>query len=303
MGFKKVGVFFGGLSSEREVSLLSGRAVAAGLRRSGFDVVEIDVNREVDLRLRESGVEAVFIALHGRLGEDGTVQGLLEMRGIPYTGSGVTASAVAMDKHLTRTLLAASNVPVADGMLLHHKDERKLPSRWSLPVVVKPAAEGSSVGVSIAKTDAELAAGLDKAFQMSKRVLVEKFVAGKEVQVAILDEKILGSIEIEPIGEFYDYEAKYTKGGAVHHLPPRISNELNARCCTLAKQAYDAVGCAGLARIDLIAPKEGTPVVLEINTIPGMTELSLAPEIAAYAGISFDELVTLIMNSARLHGQ
>ncbi len=303
MGFKRVGVLLGGLSTEREVSLSSGRAVAAGLSRSGFEVVEIDADRDVDLRIREAGVEAVFIALHGRLGEDGTVQGLLEMRGVPYTGSGVTASAVAMDKHLTRTLLRAADIPIADGMLLCKTDERKLPAGWSLPVVIKPASEGSSVGVSIAKTEAELVAGFEKAFATSSRVLVEKFVPGKEVQVAILDEKILGAIEIEPLREFYDYEAKYTEGGARHHIPPRISPELNEHCCASAKRAYDAVGCAGLARIDLIAPAQGTPVVLEINTIPGMTELSLAPEIAAHAGISFDELVTLIMNRATLHGQ
>lgn len=301
MGFKKVAVLLGGMSSEREVSLASGRAVAAGLRRSGFDVVEIDVTHEPDKKLRDSGVEAAFIALHGKFGEDGAVQGLLEMCRIPYTGSGVCASAVAMDKSLTRALAAAVGIPMAKGVLLKATDERALPPGWSLPVVVKPPADGSSVGVSIVKTPEAFSASLEKAFETKDRMLVEQFVAGREIQVAILDEKVLGAVEIEPLGEFYDYEAKYTPGGAVHHIPPRVSEALTKKCRDTARQAYDAIGCAGLARVDLIAPPDGPPILLEVNTIPGMTELSLAPEIAAAAGISFDELVKAAMNRATLH--
>lgn len=303
MGFQKVGVLLGGLSSEREVSLASGRAVAAGLRRSGFEVVEIDVDHHLDEQLRRAGVEAVFIALHGKWGEDGTVQGLLEMCRIPYTGSGVTASAVAMDKHLTRSLLAAGGIPVAEGMLLRRGDPVSLPPDWSLPVVVKPPAEGSSVGVSIPKTEEAFRGEVEKALRTSHRVLVEQFVSGKEIQVAILDDRVLGAVEIEPLREFYDYTAKYTEGGAIHHVPPRISARLNDACCALAQKAYNMLGCAGLARIDLIASEDTSPIVLEINTIPGMTELSLAPEIAAHAGMSFDVLVSTLMNGARLHGQ
>ena len=301
MGFKKVGVLLGGLSSEREVSLASGRAVAAGLRRSGFEVVEIDADRDLDKRLREADVEAVFIALHGKWGEDGTVQGLLEMRGIPYTGSGVTASAAAMDKHLTRSLLSAAGIPTADGFLLGPNDPITLPNGWSFPVVVKPPTEGSSVGVSIAKSQTDFAQAVGQQRPTSPRILIERFVSGKEVQVAILGDRILGAVEIEPLREFYDYIAKYTEGGAIHHIPPRISEELSARCNETAKRAYDALGCAGLARIDLIASEATAPIVLEINTIPGMTELSLAPEIAAAAGMPFDALVTEIMNRATLH--
>ena len=301
MGFHKVGVLLGGLSSEREVSLASGQAVAEGLRRSGFEVVEIDVDRDLDRRLREADVEAVFIALHGKWGEDGTVQGLLEMRGIPYTGSGVTASAAAMDKHLTRSLLRAAGIPTADGFLLGSNEPIQLPEGWSFPVVVKPPAEGSSVGVSIAKNTADFVRAVDTLRPTSRRVLIERFVAGKEVQTAVLGERILGAVEVEPLREFYDYEAKYTEGGAIHHIPPRISEELSARCSETAKLAYDALGCAGLARIDLIASEGTEPIVLEINTIPGMTELSLAPEIAAAAGMPFDALVTEIMNRATLH--
>jgi len=206
-----------------------------------------------------------------------------------------------MDKHVTRSLLAASGVPVAKGMLLTGKDPQTLPEGWSLPVVVKPPAEGSSVGVSIAKTEDDFRTAVEGGIKKSGRVLVEAFVPGKEIQVAILDEQILGAIEIEPLREFYDYTAKYTEGGAVHHIPPRISEPLSTACAALAKRAYDALGCAGLARIDLIASEDREPIVLEVNTIPGMTELSLAPKIAAHADISFDELVTTIMNRAKLH--
>jgi D-alanine-D-alanine ligase len=302
MGFRKVGVLLGGMSAEREVSLAGGRAVANGLRRAGFEVVEIDVSKDLDRDLRAADVEAVYIVLHGRLGEDGTVQGMLEMMGIPYTGSSVTASAVAMNKVLTRNLLAAGGVRVAEGAVLS-SGERKLPRGFEVPVVVKPVDEGSSVGVSVVHSAGEVETALEAAFACSKRVLIERFVAGAEVQVAILNGRSLGAIEIEPKRQFYDYKAKYEEGGAVHHLPPRISSERTDECIGLALEAYSIVECSGLARIDLIVPEKGSPVVLEVNTIPGMTELSLAPEIAAHAGIPFDELVAEVMNSATLHSQ
>ncbi len=301
MRFKKVGVLMGGKSSEREVSLASGKAVANGLKRLGYEVCEIDAALDLDKQIRQSGIEAAFIALHGKLGEDGTVQGLLEIMGVPYTGSGVTASAVAMDKHLTKTVLNAAGIPLASGILLNQNTSFTLPKGWSFPVVVKPADDGSSVGVSIARTEEAFKIALQKAFEISKKVLIEKFVAGKEIQVAVLNNKVLGSIEIEPMGEFYDYKAKYTKGGAIHHLPARIEKATNEKCMEIAQNAYQALECFGLARIDLIVPPSESPIVLEVNTIPGMTELSLAPEIAAHAGMSFDELVSAVMESARLH--
>jgi D-alanine-D-alanine ligase len=300
MNYKKVGVLMGGLSAEREVSLESGSAIAAGLRQRGYEVVEIDVDQSLDVRLRESGVEAVYIALHGRYGEDGTVQGMLEMMKIPYTGSPVTASAVSMDKQLTRILVAAAGLPVANGAVLNNGQDA-LPPHLSLPVVIKPVTEGSSVGVSIAKTEADFATGLATAFGCADRVLIETFIEGREIQVALLDGEVLGAIEIEPNREFFDYEAKYTEGGANHHIPPRVPESVVKTCTDFAKVAYDTLACAGLARIDLIVPEEETPVILEVNTSPGMTVYSLAPEIAAHAGISYEELVDRIMRNATLH--
>ncbi len=300
MRFKKVGVLLGGMSQEREVSLASGRAVAAGLRRAGFEVVEIDARRDADQRIRDAGVEAVYIALHGRFGEDGTVQGMLEMMGIPYTGASVTASAIAMDKALTRDLLGAGGVTVAQGVVIED-GERALPAGFEPPVVVKPVNEGSSVGVSVVRTEEEVEGALELAFSCSRRVLLERFVKGAEVQVAVLNHAPLGAIEIEPTRKFYDYKAKYEQGGAIHHIPPRISPARTTECIALAVKAYRVIGCVGLARIDLIVPESGAPVVLEVNTSPGMTELSLAPEIAQHAGLSFHDLVAKVMESATLH--
>ena len=300
MRYKRVGVLFGGSSAERDVSLASGRAVATGLKEAGYDVVEIDVGRALDKQLRESAVEAVFVALHGKRGEDGTVQGMLEMMGIPYTGSPVTPSAIAMDKQLTRDLLTGAGLPVPQGCVLKNR-EMRLPEGFALPVVIKPVAEGSSVGVSIAKTDAELRRGFETAYASSHRILVESFVSGTEIQVAVMDGVAIGAVEIEPNREFYDYEAKYTAGGANHYVPPRIEKRLVDHCIRLATQAFDTLACAGLARIDLIAPADRTPVILEVNTSPGMTEFSLCPEIAAHAGIPFSAFVDKIMQGARLH--
>lgn len=300
MNYRNIAVLYGGLSNEREVSLAGGKAVAGGLRRAGFQVTEIDVDRDLPERLREARVEAAYIVLHGRFGEDGTVQGLLELMRIPYTGSSVAASAITIDKHLTRQILAGAGLPVAEGVVLH-EPSLTLPPGWTVPVVVKPVNEGSSVGVSVVRNADQVAGALSTAFGCSRRVLVERYVPGIEVQVAVLDGEVLGAIEIEPKREFYDYKAKYEAGGAVHHIPPRIPEDRAEQCRELGLTAYCAVGCAGLARIDLILPNTGDPIILEVNTSPGMTELSLAPEIAAHAGIPFDDLVVRVMNAATLH--
>jgi D-alanine-D-alanine ligase len=300
MKYRKVAVLMGGSSKEREVSLASGRAVAAGLVRAGFEVVEIDTEKDPVARILEAGVEAVYIALHGRFGEDGTLQGLLELIRMPYTGSSLVASAVSMDKQLTRDLLKAAGLPVAQGVVLE-KEARALPTGWEVPLVVKPVNEGSSVGVSVVGRAADMEDALATAFALCPRVLVERFVEGKEVQVALLNDRVLGAIEIEPLRVFYDYQAKYEEGCAIHHIPPRISDAERDLVLDLGARAYRAVGCAGLARVDLILPQTGDPVILEVNTSPGMTELSLAPEIAAHAGLPFDTLVAEVMNSATLH--
>jgi len=289
------------MSAEREVSLSSGAAVADGLSRSGFDVVSIDVTRELDRQLREAAVEAVFVALHGRWGEDGTVQGLLEILQIPYTGSPVLASALAMDKAQSRALFTAAGLPMAPAIVLESTADRDALARVSLPAVVKPANEGSSVGVTIVRERADLESALGQALAMSRRAVIEDYVRGIEVNVALLDGQILGSVEIEPHREFYDYSAKYDVGGSSHHLPPRIPADRIAEVERLAADAYTVLGCWGAVRTDFIVPPASPAVLLEVNTIPGMTATSLLPEIAASVGIGFDELVTRIMNSARLH--
>jgi D-alanine-D-alanine ligase len=301
MGWNKVGVLMGGLSAEREVSLSSGEAVSDGLERSGYEVLRIDVTREVDRQLREADVEAVFIALHGRWGEDGSVQGLLELLGIPYTGSSVLASALAMDKAQTRALLTAAGLPMAPAVVLDANDPRDPLGSLPLPVMVKPADEGSSVGVAIARDRPALESAIAQALSCSDRAIVEQYVVGTEVNVAILDGEVLGSVEIEPHREFYDYSAKYDDGGSSHHIPPRIPRERIDEAEGFAARAYEAVGCSGAVRVDLIVPEHEQMVILELNTIPGMTPTSLLPEIAAAAGISFDELVSRMIEGASLH--
>ena len=300
MKYKRVGVLLGGLSNEREVSLASGTAVAQSLERLGYDVVPIDATHELDMQLREAAVDVVFLALHGKYGEDGTAQGMLELMKIPYTASGPLASSVAMDKVMTNRVLKSAGLPVAQSVVFNDAAQ-KLPTDFDLPVVVKPANEGSSVGVSIVKDISKLEEALKMALKYSKNALVEKFVSGTEIQVAILEGEPLGSVEIESHSEFYDYKAKYSKGGSTHHIPPRIPKEKVDEAEMLAKKAYHALGCAGAARVDLIVPKDAQSVILEVNTIPGMTQTSLLPEIAAHKGISFDELISICIENARLH--
>jgi D-alanine-D-alanine ligase len=301
MTFKKIGVLLGGISAEKEISRLSGTAVAAGLRRAGYHTVEIHMGRNLDQQLRDANVDAVYISLHGRWGEDGTVQGMLEVMGIPYTGSSVLASAVVLDKVLTRNILAAADLPVAPGFEIYAGEPIALPSDWQPPIVVKPADEGSSLGISIVRRLEDFVAGVNKALECSNKILVEKFVSGVEITVAVLDGEVLGALEVEPQCEFYDYQAKYEEGGSIHHIPPRINKSRADQCCDMAARAYKVLGCAGAARIDFIVPEVGNPVILEANTSPGMTEHSLLPEIAAAQGLSFDALVSRIMDGARLH--
>jgi D-alanine-D-alanine ligase len=244
---------------------------------------------------------AAYIALHGRLGEDGTVQGLLELLGMPYTGSSVLASALAMDKIVTRDLLAARGLPVARGFTVSAEDPTQLPDGHALPLVVKPADEGSSFGISLVKTREDFAQAVRQALALSDRVLVEQFVAGPEVTVAVLDGEALGALEVEPHRAFYDYRAKYEKGGSTHHIPPRIAPERLDQLLRLGVETYTAIGCSGAARVDFIVPADGPSVILEVNTIPGMTELSLLPEIALSKGLSFDALVSKIMAAATVH--
>ncbi|NJD92167.1 MAG: D-alanine--D-alanine ligase [Geobacter sp.] len=297
----RVGVLMGGLSAEREVSLKSGAGVLKALVDAGYDAVGIDVGRDLAARLVAEQVEAAFICLHGRYGEDGSVQGLLELMGIPYTGSGVLASALAMDKIFAKKIFAASGLTITPYVVLRQGDKvtaDALP--FPLPVVVKPSREGSSVGVSIVKSAKDLQQAIDEAFSYDREILLEQYVKGREIQVGILDGKGIGAIEIVPKNEFYDFEAKYTDGMATHILPAPMPAEQYASLLKAGEKAHACLGCSGYSRVDFIVTPDFNQYILEVNTLPGMTALSLLPEIAQGAGISFTELVERIIFSAAL---
>lgn len=293
---KKIGVLMGGSSAEREVSLRSGRAIFNALKSSGYNVVAIDVGPDL-YALKREGVEIAFLALHGGYGENGAVQGMLEVLGIPYTGSGVLASALAMNKEASKKIFLYHKIPVPPFVVLS-KEHRAERIDFDLPWVVKPATEGSSVGVSIVREEAQFSAAVEKAFTLSDRVIVEKYIKGKEVHIGILNGRVLGGVEVRPSLEFYSYEAKYTTGLTEYILPPEIDSEAYERAKKAALAANDALGCKGAPRIDLRIDEEGNPYVLEVNTIPGMTETSLLPKIAEKAGLSFTTLIEEILKGA-----
>ena len=291
----------GGLSAEREVSLKSGAAVHKALLARGYNAVAVDVGRDLSARLAEEKIEVAFVCLHGRYGEDGAVQGLLELMGIPYTGSGVLASALAMDKVFAKKIFAASGLTITP-YVVFRKGEIPDPSTlpFGLPVVVKPSREGSSVGVSIVKTAGDLPKALESAFSHDSEILIEKYVKGREIQVGILDEKGIGAIEIVPKNEFYDFEAKYTDGMATHIMPAPLPKDQYDELLGLGERAHAALCCSGYSRVDFIVTEGKEAYLLEVNTLPGMTALSLLPEIAQHAGIGFEELVERIIRSAAL---
>jgi D-alanine-D-alanine ligase len=303
---KHVAVLMGGWSAEREVSLRSGATCAAALTRRGYRVTQIDVARDIATVLTELKPDVALNVLHGRPGEDGTLQGVLEILGIPYTHSGVLASALAMQKDVAKEIFRAAGVPVPEGMVVSRFDagsKHLLPP----PYVVKPIAEGSSVGVFIVTEDhkhppQEL---YREDWAYGDRVIVEKYIAGKELTCAVVGEEALGVIEIVPAVRFYDYEAKYAPGGSKHLLPAPVSSFVYQQARRLSLAAHRALGCRGVSRADFRYDDriEGTGglVCLEVNTQPGMTETSLVPELAAHAGISFDELVKWMVEDASLN--
>jgi D-alanine-D-alanine ligase len=302
MKTKKIGVLFGGLSAEREVSLKSGGAVYQALVAQGYNAVAIDAGRDLADVLKREGVEAAFIALHGRYGEDGCVQGLLELLQIPYTGSGVLASALAMHKLYSKQAFAASDILTAPFRCYRRGETVRLDDLpFGLPLVVKPVQEGSSVGVSIVREETQLEAALKLAFNHDDEVLVEQYIKGQEVQVGILDDRPVGAIEIVPKNEFYDFEAKYTDGMATHIFPAQLEQGLYEKAQQVGLAAHRALGCRGYSRVDLLVTTFGDCYVLEVNTLPGMTALSLFPEIAAKgAGLTFEALVARIIEAAEL---
>lgn len=300
---KRVAVLYGGLSTERDVSLRTGKACADGLAAKGYHVTLVDVDRGVAARLREGGFDVAFNALHGRWGEDGCIQGLLESMGLPYTGSGVLASAMGMDKVVAKAMFRSLGIPVVDYRAFPADRAGSIaPSDlpFGIPCVVKPSGEGSSVGVHLVKDPAKLADACRDAATFKGDVIVERYVKGSEVNVAVLDGKALGAIEILPANEFYDYAAKYTAGTTKYFYPARIPEAHAQRVMEAAETAHRGLGCAGVTRVDFIVAPDGTPFVLEINTLPGMTATSLVPKIAAGLGIAFPDLCERILEGAAL---
>jgi len=298
---RHVAVLMGGRSAEREVSLVSGAGVARALVEKGYRVTGVDVGADIARQLEAIRPDVCFNALHGRWGEDGCIQGLLEMMSIPYTHSGVRASANAMDKPTARQIFGAAGIPVADGRVCT-REELLAGDPMARPYVVKPINEGSSVGVQIVlEGENNLFAGVDD-WRFGANVLIERYIPGREVQVAVMGDAVLGAIEIVPLGRFYDYETKYQEGRASHLMPAPIHPAAYAEACALTLKAHRVLGCRGVTRADLryddTGGEPGRLVMLEINTQPGMTPLSLVPEIAAHRGISYPDLVAWIVEDA-----
>jgi len=292
---KKIAVLMGGISSEREISLLSGKAVLASLQRSGYGAVAIDAGRDLPERLKEERIEVAFIALHGRWGEDGTVQGLLEMMAIPYTGSGVLASALAMDKCVGKLLLMGLDIPTPAYKICHSAAEADYP----LPFVVKPAREGSTVGISIVRREHERDGAIRTAFEYDRKLLIEHYVQGREITVGVVNGTALPIVEVKPKSGFYDYTAKYTKGMTEYLVPAELDAASAAKARDEALTIWRHFELEGSARIDMMLERE-VPLVIDINTSPGMTETSLVPKAWGHLGKSFDQLVEEILRGAAL---
>jgi len=295
----KVVVVYGGTSAEREVSLKSGAAVLEALQRKGVDACGYDPRDNGLVGLEQLAPSVVFVALHGRGGEDGTLQGALELLNIPYTGSGVLASALGMDKQRTKQVWSAVGLPTPESIMLDAgSDWSAVVAQLGLPLIVKPVHEGSTLGISIVKSQAALEAAYHEAAQFDARVMAERFIVGDEYTVALLGSQVLPAIRVEVPGGFYDYEAKYIANTTQYHLPCGLPTEQEAALADICQQAFAAVGGVGWGRVDVMRDSEGRFWLLEVNTVPGMTDHSLVPQAAAHAGISFDELVMEILNTA-----
>lgn len=309
---KKIGVLLGGMSSEREVSLRSGKAIAEGLRKKGYDVAEIDVDSNLPEKLKAEKVQVAFIALHGKYGEDGAIQGLLEIMKIPYTGSGILASSIAMDKILTKRILQErgflspafaffdASTGLSAGALNQEAENFAASFALSFPVIVKPSREGSTIGIVRVHEAKDLVPALLEATKYDARVLVEEFISGKEVTAGVINGEALPLIEVVPKSGFYDFQSKYTKGATEYILPARLSEKLTREIQETTEEIYRELSCEGCARADFIIDDQERFFFLEINTIPGMTETSLIPKAAAHASLSFENLVEKLLDSSRL---
>ena len=307
--FNKLGVLLGGSSGERSVSLLSGQRVSTSLRRQDYEVIDIDLVKDDWLtQLISEEVDAVFLALHGKGYEDGTIQAILSHFGLPYTGSGILASALGMNKIMSKQIFSTMQIPTPDYLKIHLEEDLKVQTQnaieqLGLPLVVKPASEGSSLGVSIIHEPDEIYRAIEKN-RIFKDNLFEKYVQGQEITVGLIgvgnDLQALPILELVPKREFYDYQAKYTAGLTEFVIPARLSDEVGQVAQSIALRAHQALGCHGYSRVDMIVDRLGQPFVTEVNTLPGLTELSDLPAQAAAAGISYDRLISKILDSAVL---
>jgi D-alanine-D-alanine ligase len=303
----RIAVLMGGPSAEREVSLQSGERVQKALTERGHDVVALDwrgPEQNLWQALRHEGITVAFLALHGTYGEDGCVQGLLEILGIPYTGSSVMASALAMDKLKSKELFRLHNVPTPPYYVFEGKcasDIEELHGSFGFPAIVKPRREGSSIGVTRADNMSELAQAIETALAYDDSVLIERFVKGSEVAVGVLDGRVLGAIEVAPRAGLYDFRAKYTPGMTDYYMPARLPPARYRGVLNLAERACQALDTSGAVRVDLIVTEGQNEYVLEVNTLPGMTQTSLLPKIAAAAGFGFTELCEAMLSRAELH--
>lgn len=301
-----IGVLMGGPSSEREISLKSGKAVYEALKAEDYQVTAIDLTtadeNEVRKAIADADIDIAFLALHGKFGEDGTVQAILESMEIPYTGSGVEASRIAISKALTQKILKSKNVPVPNFLVLRRSDkisdDELLKELGGLPVVVKPDQEGSSIGVTIVRERKDLSVAIKEAFSFGPQVLVDKFIEGRELTVGILADEALPVIEIRPKEGFFDFTAKYQKGLTDYIVPAVLDEEVAARVQQAALQAYQAAGCCDFSRVDVMLDKNNVPYVLEINTIPGFTSTSLLPKAAKCRGYEFADLCVKLIKLA-----
>lgn len=303
---KKIAVLMGGMSGERDVSLRSGANVFEALKSQGFNVIAIDVNGDPTEQLKKNNIEIAYLVLHGKGGEDGAIQGLLEILKIPYTGSGVEASALAMDKVASKKVFEASGIPTPKFLVVDQKDVNgsidKIKKIFSLPLVIKPNAEGSSLGISIIKDEKALGSCIRETVRQYREVFVEEFIDGMEVTVGIVGCKdktrALPILELIPKNDFYDYEAKYTPGMTDFVLPARLPKEVYSKTQKVALKAHQVLGCHGVSRVDMMVGEDQVPYVTEVNTIPGMTDQSDLPAEASHEGVSFEELVVQILQSA-----
>lgn len=290
----------GGLSPERKVSLTSGQEIFNALKSKGLNATLVDVDHNIGASLAGRKIDLAWIALHGTFGEDGTIQGILEYLKIPYTGSGVLGSAVAYNKVVSKEIFMERGIPTALYQVIHAEDRNRVMPKLDFPVVVKPSDQGSSIGVSIVRSESKWETALDLAFDVSEEVLIEKYIAGKLLAVGMNGPQPMPIVEVVPKSGFYDYEAKYTAGKTDYVCPAELTSEEVDRCNDTAVRVFKALKGRGFPRVDLILDENGTPYVLEMNTIPGMTPTSLLPMAARKAGLEFDELVIEILKRAQL---